>query len=188
MKIGLPARWCWRRAGGHDSAGRTVLVETPVATPALPWPWSPPLGLSAHPHHAGQVSTDGVRCCAPMEPSCSSPMVPRAGWSHCPAKELVEEIPEAYLLQQFDNPANPAVHECTMRKRSERLRRPAGCPGGGRRHRRHHHRLRAVAGAQTGLQVVAVSLQVVLCCLAIRRGTSHSGVGAGFVPAVLERL
>ena len=29
------------------------------------------------------------------------------------AKELVAEIPEAYLLQQFDNPANPAVHERT---------------------------------------------------------------------------
>ena len=26
------------------------------------------------------------------------------------AKELVQEIPGAYLLQQFDNPANPAVH------------------------------------------------------------------------------
>ncbi len=29
------------------------------------------------------------------------------------AKELVSEIPEAYLLQQFDNPANPAVHAAT---------------------------------------------------------------------------
>jgi cysteine synthase A len=29
------------------------------------------------------------------------------------ARELVEEIPEAYLLQQFDNPANPAVHAAT---------------------------------------------------------------------------
>ena len=28
-------------------------------------------------------------------------------------QELVEEIPNAYLLQQFDNPANPAVHERT---------------------------------------------------------------------------
>merc|ERR1711934_1277354 len=26
------------------------------------------------------------------------------------ARELVEEIPGAYLLQQFDNPANPSVH------------------------------------------------------------------------------
>ena len=29
------------------------------------------------------------------------------------ARELVEEIPDAYLLQQFDNPANPAVHART---------------------------------------------------------------------------
>lgn len=29
------------------------------------------------------------------------------------AKELVATIPEAYLLQQFDNPANPHVHEIT---------------------------------------------------------------------------
>ena len=29
------------------------------------------------------------------------------------ARELVSEIPEAYLLQQFDNPANPAVHADT---------------------------------------------------------------------------
>ncbi len=29
------------------------------------------------------------------------------------AQELVSEIPEAYLLQQFNNPANPAVHAAT---------------------------------------------------------------------------
>ena len=29
------------------------------------------------------------------------------------ARELVTKIPEAYLLQQFDNPANPAVHAAT---------------------------------------------------------------------------
>ena len=29
------------------------------------------------------------------------------------AKELVEEMPDAYLLQQFDNHANPKVHELT---------------------------------------------------------------------------
>ena len=26
------------------------------------------------------------------------------------AKALVESLPDAYMLQQFDNPANPAVH------------------------------------------------------------------------------
>ena len=29
------------------------------------------------------------------------------------ARELVSEIPDAYLLQQFNNPANPAVHAAT---------------------------------------------------------------------------
>ncbi len=29
------------------------------------------------------------------------------------AKELVNSIPKAYLLQQFDNPANPKIHEAT---------------------------------------------------------------------------
>ncbi len=29
------------------------------------------------------------------------------------AQELVSEIPEAYLLQQFNNPANPAIHAAT---------------------------------------------------------------------------
>ena len=29
------------------------------------------------------------------------------------AKDLVEELPDAYMLQQFDNPANPAVHRRT---------------------------------------------------------------------------
>ncbi len=29
------------------------------------------------------------------------------------AKELVRDIPNAYLLQQFDNPSNPAIHEKT---------------------------------------------------------------------------
>ena len=29
------------------------------------------------------------------------------------AKDLVASIPDAYLLQQFDNPANPEIHERT---------------------------------------------------------------------------
>ena len=106
------------------------------------------------------------------------------------ANELVEEIPEAYLLQQFDNPANPAVHECTT---AEEIWND--CDG----------QLDAlVAGVGTGgtitgcarllkqrnpqLQVVAVE-PAGSAVLSGRPPGAHriQGIGAGFVPAVLER-
>ncbi len=106
------------------------------------------------------------------------------------AKELVEEIPEAYLLQQFDNPANPAVHERTT---AEEIWHD--CDG----------QLDAlVAGVGTGgtitgcarllkqrnpqLQVVAVE-PAGSAVLSGRPPGAHriQGIGAGFVPAVLER-
>ena len=106
------------------------------------------------------------------------------------ATELVEEIPEAYLLQQFDNPANPAVHECTT---AEEIWND--CDG----------QLDAlVAGVGTGgtitgcarllkqrnpqLQVVAVE-PAGSAVLSGRPPGAHriQGIGAGFVPAVLER-
>lgn len=106
------------------------------------------------------------------------------------ARELVEEIPEAYLLQQFDNPANPAVHERTT---AEEIW--SDCEG----------QLDAlVAGVGTGgtitgcarllkqrksdLQVVAVE-PAGSAVLSGRPPGAHriQGIGAGFVPAVLER-
>ena len=106
------------------------------------------------------------------------------------ATELVEEIPEAYLLQQFDNPANPAVHERTT---AEEIWHD--CDG----------QLDAlVAGVGTGgtitgcarllkqrnpqLQVVAVE-PAGSAVLSGRPPGAHriQGIGAGFVPAVLER-
>ena len=106
------------------------------------------------------------------------------------ANELVEEIPEAYLLQQFDNPANPAVHERTT---AEEIWND--CDG----------QLDAlVAGVGTGgtitgcarllkqrnpqLQVVAVE-PAGSAVLSGRPPGAHriQGIGAGFVPAVLER-
>ena len=106
------------------------------------------------------------------------------------ATELVEEIPEAYLLQQFDNPANPAVHERTT---AEEIWND--CDG----------QLDAlVAGVGTGgtitgcarllkqrnpqLQVVAVE-PAGSAVLSGRPPGAHriQGIGAGFVPSVLER-
>ncbi|MGB1022029.1 MAG: cysteine synthase A [Synechococcus sp.] len=106
------------------------------------------------------------------------------------ATELVEDIPEAYLLQQFDNPANPAVHERTT---AEEIWND--CDG----------QLDAlVAGVGTGgtitgcarllkqrnpqLQVVAVE-PAGSAVLSGRPPGAHriQGIGAGFVPAVLER-
>ena len=106
------------------------------------------------------------------------------------AKELVEEISEAYLLQQFDNPANPAVHERTT---AEEIWRD--CDG----------QLDAlVAGVGTGgtitgcarllkqrksdLQVVAVEPEGSAVLSGQPPGAHRiQGIGAGFVPAVLER-
>ena len=106
------------------------------------------------------------------------------------ATELVEDIPEAYLLQQFDNPANPAVHERTT---AEEIWND--CDG---------HLDALVAGVGTGgtitgcarllkqrnpqLQVVAVE-PAGSAVLSGRPPGAHriQGIGAGFVPAVLER-
>ena len=106
------------------------------------------------------------------------------------AKELVADIPGAYLLQQFDNPANPAVHERTT---AEEIWRD--CEG----------RVDAlVAGVGTGgtitgcarllkqrnpsLKVVAVEPAGSAVLSGQPPGVHRiQGIGAGFVPAVLER-
>ena len=106
------------------------------------------------------------------------------------ANELVADIPGAYLLQQFDNPANPAVHERTT---AEEIWRD--CEG----------RVDAlVAGVGTGgtitgcarllkqrnpsLQVVAVEPAGSAVLSGQPPGVHRiQGIGAGFVPAVLER-
>jgi len=106
------------------------------------------------------------------------------------AQELVAEIPEAYLLQQFDNPANPWVHENST---AEEIWRD--CEG----------RIDAlVAGVGTGgtitgcarllkqrnpaLHVVAVEPAGSAVLSGQPAGVHRiQGIGAGFVPAVLER-
>ena len=106
------------------------------------------------------------------------------------AKELVADIPGAYLLQQFDNPANPAVHERTTAEeiwhdcegRVDAL--VAGVGTGG-----------TITGCARLLKQRNPSLQVVAvepAGSAVLSGQPPGvhriqGIGAGFVPAVLER-
>ena len=105
------------------------------------------------------------------------------------ARDLVEEIPGAYLLQQFDNPANPAVH---AESTAEEIW--SDCEG----------RLDVlVAGVGTGgtitgcarvlrqreqdLQVVAVE-PAASPVLSGGAAGPHGiqGIGAGFIPPVLD--
>ena len=106
------------------------------------------------------------------------------------ARELETEIPGAYLLQQFDNPANPAVHECTTAEeiwsdcagKVDAL--VAGVGTGGtitgcaRLLKRRNPALHVVAVEPAGSAV-----------LSGKPPGAHriQGIGAGFVPAVLDR-
>ena len=105
------------------------------------------------------------------------------------AKELVEEIPEAYLLQQFDNPANPAVHERTTAEEiwydcdGQLDDLVAGVGTGGT----ITGCARLLKQRQPDLQVVAVE-PAGSAVLSGQAPGAHriQGIGAGFVPAVLD--
>ena len=105
------------------------------------------------------------------------------------AKELVEEIPEAYLLQQFDNPANPAVHERTTAEEiwhdcdGQLDALVAGVGTGGS----ITGCARLLKQRQPDLQVVAVE-PAGSAVLSGQAPGAHriQGIGAGFVPAVLD--
>ena len=106
------------------------------------------------------------------------------------ARELVAEIPEAYLLQQFDNPANPAVHERTT---AEEIWRDtegqidafvAGVGTGGtitgcaRLLKQHNPQLKVIAVEPAASPVLSGGSP----------GAHRiQGIGAGFVPAVFDR-
>ena len=56
------------------------------------------------------------------------------------AEEIVKNTPNAWMPQQFNNPANPAIHrQTTAEEIWEDTGRRRRYPGLGRRHRRHHH-------------------------------------------------
>ena len=106
------------------------------------------------------------------------------------AKALVEDLPDAYMLQQFDNPANPAVHRRTT---AEEIW-----------HDTEGQVDFLVAGVGTGgtitgvgevikqrkpdFQIVAVE-PISSSVLSGGRPGPHKiqGIGAGFVPKVLNR-
>ena len=105
------------------------------------------------------------------------------------AKELVDEIPGAYLLQQFDNPANPAVHAVSTAEeiwqdtegRLDAL--VAGVGTGGT----ITGCARVLRSRQEDLQVIAVEPAASPVLSGGAAGPHRiQGIGAGFVPPVLE--
>ena len=106
------------------------------------------------------------------------------------AKELVSEIPEAYLLQQFNNPANPAVHAATTAEEiwsdtnGEIDALVAGVGTGG-----------TITGCARGLKQRNPDLKVIAVEPAaspvLAGGTPGphriQGIGAGFVPSVFDQ-
>ncbi|MFK8181966.1 MAG: cysteine synthase A [Phormidesmis sp.] len=115
-----------------------------------------------------------------------------SGMSGCiqRAQELVEALPDAYMLQQFDNPANPAVHRRTTAEEiwqdteGEVDFLVAGVGTGG-----------TITGVgevikqrKPGFKVVAVE-PVNSAVLSGKKPGPHKiqGIGAGFVPKVLNQ-
>ena len=106
------------------------------------------------------------------------------------AKELVSSIPKAYLLQQFDNPSNPEIHEKTTAQEIwidcdgdlDGLILGVGTGG-------------TITGCAKRLKGKIPNLLVVAvepASSAVLSGGlagSHNiqGIGAGFIPSVLER-
>ncbi len=105
------------------------------------------------------------------------------------AKEIVDDMPDAYLLQQFDNPANPKVHELTT---AEEIW--TDCNG------KIDYLICGVGtgGTLTGCARVLKDRNPNLVVIAVEPASSSviaggnagshliQGIGAGFIPAVLD--
>ena len=106
------------------------------------------------------------------------------------AKELVSEIPEAYLLQQFNNPANPAVHAATTAEEiwsdteGEIDALVAGVGTGGT----ITGCARVLKQRNPDLKVIAVEPAASPVLAGGAPGPHRiQGIGAGFVPTVFDR-
>ena len=106
------------------------------------------------------------------------------------AKELVSEIPEAYLLQQFNNPANPAVHAATTAEeiwsdtKGEIDALVAGVRTGGT----ITGCARVLKQRNPDLKVIAVEPAASPVLAGGTPGPHRiQGIGAGFVPSVFDQ-
>ena len=105
------------------------------------------------------------------------------------ARELVDEVPDAYLLQQFANPANPAIHARTTAEeiwadtegQLDVLVAGVGTGGTitgcGRLLKERH----------PGPKVWRWSRRAAPCSAVSPQAHRIQGIGAGFVPPVLDR-
>ena len=106
------------------------------------------------------------------------------------ARELVSEIPDAYLLQQFNNPANPAVHAATTAEEiwsdtgGEIDALVAGVGTGGT----ITGCARVLKQRNPDLRVIAVEPAASPVLAGGAPGPHRiQGIGAGFVPSVFDR-